>query len=427
MKMPIHYSTGASELDLPASCDVHVFSAPEDRLKPVSNDHWLKKGDLPKNLRQFLEADGELLIVVNDQYRPTPTATVLKRIVDHLSPEQTTFLVATALHEAPDQAELRVIFGDSLGRFNNRVKVHDAFSDSELVSFSSQGKEIRLNRLLADHQRILTIGSVEPHYFAGFTGGRKIFLPGCSSFADTRANHALALSSGSRPLATSGNPVWEDIVSRTACLNDREQFSIQLVAGHSRTVLHAAIGKWDEAFEESRRFVVDNFAHGVTSCFDIVICVVHPPLDRNLYQLQKSYENVAETVRNGGSILLVSGCDDGVGDGRFLKLAAAIAAGGDVATEDPESAAMGIHKVVRTRALAGRIDLLLVSRLEDGVLQHLPIQPRRDLKQAVRELLIKYGDKCKLAVVLDSASQVLYRKGPANADSALTMEEKDYA
>jgi nickel-dependent lactate racemase len=414
-------------LKLPDSCDVDLYSPPTERLSEIGDDHWLKTGVLPAPLRDYLASSDPMLVVVNDHFRPTPTAAVLQPLANHLDQESTFVLVATALHPSPTEAELRLIFGDLYQNFKNRIGIHNAFAEEELREFAAAGRKVKLNRLLADYDRILTIGSVEPHYFAGFTGGRKIFLPGCASFEDTRLNHALAVSAHSRPLVTRGNPVWEDIQTRTVCLDDKKQLSIQLVTGHHRSVLRAEVGGWDDAYLRACRLVAAHFGHAVEDRYDVVISVVYPPLDRNLYQLQKSYENVAAGVRDGGTILLLSSCSDGVGDDRFLKLAAAWARGEKLEPSDPQTAAMGIHKVTRTAALAERVELRLLSQLPEAALRWLPIKAEHEINRSISELLAKYGRDCRIAVVLDSASQVLYRQGAANAGSALTKEEKDYA
>ncbi len=286
--------------------------------------------------------------------------------------------------------------------------VHDAYDASELRTFGEGEKSVRLNNVLDWCDSILIIGSVEPHYFAGFTGGRKIILPGCASFADVERNHALAVQAGSQPLARQGNPVWEDIQNRTRALDNKKRYAIQVVCDHEGNLFFASHGDWDQSYDQACDFVIANYAFDVAEKYDIVISVVYPPLDRNLYQLQKSYENVAAAVRDGGTILLISACVDGVGDDRFLKIAKSLSHTGEISGAGNEALIMGIHKVRRTIALAKRVDLVLCSNLDSLLLDHLPIAPRSDVQAAINELVSKYGDNCRIAVVLDAASQVLY-------------------
>ncbi len=139
----------------------------------------------------------------------------------------------------------------------------------------------------------------------------------------------------------------------------------------------------------------------------MAICVVYPPLDKNLYQLQKSYENVASAVKSDGTILLVSGCVEGTGDARFLKLAERSANGELRVDGQSEWLLMGIHKVKRTERLSERLKLMLVSKLPASDLEFIPIEPWPELEPAVEKLMERHGTKCDIAVVLDSANQVL--------------------
>jgi lactate racemase len=409
MKIPIWYCDKDVELGLPDNCRVDLFDLPQKRLEPLAADHWLSGGDLPVDLSDFLTSAQHLLVVVNDHYRPTPTACVLAALREKLLQVRTTYLVATGLHGAPGDTQLQKIFGALYPQVREQIRTHDAYDESQLVTFGSGTNTVGLNRSFEDCDSVLIIGSVEPHYFAGFTGGRKIVLPGCASFADVSRNHAHALSPMSQPLARRGNPVWDDIRNRTSCLDYKRRRAIQVVCDHHGSIFHLSHGEWDPAYDEACGFVKTHYAHAVGEPYDIVISVVYPPLDKNLYQLQKSYENVAAVVRPGGTVLLISGCLEGTGDGRFLKLAEKSASGELEIDGQSEWMLMGIHKVKRTEALSRRFDLVLVSTLPESDLEFLPIKARTNIGAAVKELTEKYGINCRIAVVLDSASQVLYR------------------
>jgi nickel-dependent lactate racemase len=407
MKIPIWYVNQDIELRLPDSCQVDVYDLPQKRLTRLSDDHWLHSGIVPAEVSEFLSSAQDLLVVVNDHYRPTPTASILSAIGNALPLEKTTFLVATGLHGAPSEMQLQKMFGKLYLQTRERLKIHNAYDDSQLVTFGSGAKTVGLNRLFEQCDSALIIGSVEPHYFAGFTGGRKIILPGCASFADVSRNHAHALCPQSQPLARRGNPVWEDIYNRTSCLDYKRRYAIQVVCDHQGSIFHLSHGDWDRAYDSACDFVGIHYAHNVAVLYDVVVSVVCPPLDLNLYQLQKSYENVAAAVKPGGTVLLISGCIEGTGDGRFLKLAEKAAAGDLYLDGQSEWMLMGIHKIRRTEKLTERLKLMLVSTLPASDLEFLPIQPWSDIDAAVAELIKIYGMNCNIAVVLDSASQVL--------------------
>ncbi len=406
MKVSVWYCDDNIDITLPDKGNVVVYDLPSRRLHQLPNTHWLNTGVVPAALTRFLKDSQRLVVVVNDAQRPTPTARILDSLKCYLNLDATRFLVATGLHSPKSSAPREKLFGELPVAEN--LYVHDAYDTDGLRSFGEGESAVRLNKLLDWCDSILIIGSVEPHYFAGFTGGRKIILPGCASFADVERNHALAVKTGSRPLARKGNPVWEDIQNRTRALDSKKRYAVQVVCDHEGSLFFASDGDWDLSYDQACDFVIANYAYDVTEKFDIVISAVYPPLDRNLYQLQKSYENVAAAIRDGGTILLISACVDGVGDDRFLKIAESLSSSDEIPGAGNEALIMGIHKVSRTFALAKRVDLVLCSNLDSLLLDHLPIAPRSDVQTAIDKLIGKYGDNCRIAVVLDAASQVLY-------------------
>lgn len=251
MRLRIHYYAANVDLMLPNSWEVDLYDLPSNRLPFLARNHWIFRKSLSSGILEFLNTAGELVIVVNDQYRPTPTALVLDALSEALDRERTIILVSTGLHEGPSAVEAQRILGSNYNRFADKMRVHSAYDNAQLVELQRDGWSVRLNHLLLSADAILTIGSVEPHYFAGFTGGRKILLPGCASFEDVRLNHFYATNEGSRPLATHGNPVWEDIQLRTSVLDRKRQYTVQLVCDSDGNLYYVAEGEWDEAFARS--------------------------------------------------------------------------------------------------------------------------------------------------------------------------------
>ena len=151
-------------------------------------------------LNAFLAGSTDTVVIVNDAKRPTPTAKVLDLIRPELEEVgELTFVIATGTHRPPTPEETAAILGGAERIPRASVVVHDATSaeDMTYLGRTARGTEVRLNRLVVDAARIVTIGSVEPHYFAGFTGGRKTFLPGVAAFETVRQNHSHSLEPSS--------------------------------------------------------------------------------------------------------------------------------------------------------------------------------------------------------------------------------------
>ena len=182
MNIPVWYCEKLLDLEISDSLSVDLYDLPSKRLEPVGIDHWINSGKPPDGFEEFVENSRSILVVINDAFRPTPTSRILKALGKSLDLKKSTFLVATGLHDSPDDKSLLKIFENLLPQIKNRVHSHSAFDNAQLVQFGSGKTMARLNRHIQECDSILLIGSVEPHYFAGYTGGRKMILPGCASF-----------------------------------------------------------------------------------------------------------------------------------------------------------------------------------------------------------------------------------------------------
>ncbi|MBP5552986.1 MAG: DUF2088 domain-containing protein, partial [Spirochaetales bacterium] len=169
------------------------------RMNPVECAKEAIKGSFD----DFMKLPGSLLVIVNDGTRPTPTRFIMDAIGEDLDKVGASFLIATGSHRAPTLKEYGFIFGSWYERFKDRVYVHDskAMEDMDYYGRTGRGTELYLNSLVGKAGKVLAIGSVEPHYFAGYTGGRKAFLPGVAAFCSIEQNHKLALSPASCTLA----------------------------------------------------------------------------------------------------------------------------------------------------------------------------------------------------------------------------------
>jgi len=145
---------------------------------------------------EFINGNDEILILVNDATRPTPTARILRMLSGTASLEHCHFLVATGSHRMPIQEELEWIFGELYDELSktDRIHCHDARADQEMyfLGKSAAGTDVHINRLVKKFSKIMVVTTVEPHYFGGYTGGRKSFLPGITSYETIRENHSMA-------------------------------------------------------------------------------------------------------------------------------------------------------------------------------------------------------------------------------------------
>jgi len=231
--------------------------------------------------------------------------------------------VATGAHRGPTEQEYRQILGNSYEALRKLCVAHDARREEDTVDLGStrNGTPILLNRRLFESDRIIATGSVEPHYFAGFTGGRKAFLPGVAAFRTIEANHKLALSPAARSLALEGNPVHEDMMDALPLIK-APVFSLMTVLDKDQRVAAATAGDLMGSFYAAVDIARLIFCVPVRERSDVVVSVAKFPMDIDLYQSQKAIDNGAVALKDGGTLILVSSCRDGIGDEAYAKLLA---------------------------------------------------------------------------------------------------------
>jgi nickel-dependent lactate racemase len=324
---------------------------------------------LGQSLEEFLRGGERVVIIVNDATRPTPTAIILGSLLPALekaglAAENLTILVATGAHRAPVEEEYRQILGGLYGKLRERCVHHDARKDGDMISVGTtrNGTPIELNKRLFEADRIIATGSVEPHYFAGFTGGRKAFLPGIASYRTIQANHKQALSPSSHSLALEGNPVHEDMMDALPLIK-APVFSVMTVLDREQGVAAVTAGDILTSFFAAVKTARQIFCVSVPSRADIVVSVAKFPMDIDLYQSQKAIDNGAIALKDGGSLILVSSCRDGIGDEAYANLLAQASSPEDAIERIRAGYKLGYHKAAKMAAVSGRASVTAITEL----------------------------------------------------------------
>ena len=368
--------------------------------------------------RTFVVAGGEVvlsaerpLVIVNDGFRHTPTARFLTWLneIDASLLDRADFLIATGTHASPSETHLSAIFGRHLDRVRARIQVHDASAMSTMVEVGTDrfGQPVFLNRQVFNHPQRLVIGSVEPHYFAGYSGGRKAIFPGLSDRATTERNHNLANSLEARPLRLIGNPVAEQLDELMALIPDETFFTIQAVLGADGELAAAFCGELEDAFAQATATAQAVYSRNADAPYDTVLCELLPPLDDNLYQAQKALENNQLAVKDGGAVVVLSACEGGVGSPHFFQQAHTwnreINQPGDGVFR------FGSHKLSRVISISQRIEVGLYSRVDPNEAKQVFYNPIGDLQSYI-------AGRCqsipghRLAIVRDAGHTVVTHK-----------------
>ena len=365
-----------------------------------------------RNFKDFLADAKQVLVIVNDATRPTPTQKVLDVIFDDLGKTQYNFIIATGAHRGPTEEEYLQIFGPYYEKIKGRIIVHDARKKEDLVFLgtSSNGTQMYVNKAAAAADKFIIISSVEPHYFAGYTGGRKSFLPGIAGFETIEQNHKLALLPEARALSLTGNPVHEDMMDAIKTVK-QEIFSIMTVldkhhnvyatcAGHIHDSFHAAIDKANEVF-----------AAPLQEKADIVVSVVKFPQDIDLYQAQKGIDNAKLALKKNGIMILVAKCRDNIGGKAFADLLGSCDTPKAALDKIEQGYVLGYHKAAKMAEIGLWAQMWAVTDVAPEVISKLFITPFSDLQTAIDKALEEKGRDASVLFLMDGGLTVpLVRK-----------------
>ncbi|MBN1255904.1 MAG: nickel-dependent lactate racemase [Deltaproteobacteria bacterium] len=411
MEIKIPYGHGSETIDCP---EEHLVGVRFPNEVPKRDEHTILQEAITNPigagpLEDFLADSPEVLFVVNDATRPTPTA----RILDHLAGEieggrPVHFLVATGAHTPPTPAECKMIFGPMFERFQKVISIHDAQAESKMVhlGITPRGTPLALSRRVVEAPKIVAISSVEPHYFAGYTGGRKSFFPGAAAFSTIEHNHRLALEEGASPLVLEGNPVHEDLAEAMGALEEKEIYSFQVVLDQFHRICAASAGSLEGTFAAAMQKAREVFSVKVHERADIVVTVAHAPMDIDLYQSHKAIEHGRLILKEGGIIILVSQCPKGVGNKGFYRLLCRAADPEEVFKLIEKSYCLGDHKAAKIADLAMRAQMWGVTDLDPKILEQAFIRPYPDLQGALSAAIKEKGPHARVVFLMNGTITV---------------------
>ncbi len=360
-----------------------------------------------ESFKEFIGHGGKILFIVNDGTRPTPTAKVLDIIEDDIADVDVNFIIATGCHRAPTDEEMNFIFGKHLEKYRDRIFSHDSKNDEMVhLGTSMNGTEMWVNKMGVDADRLVIIGSVEPHYFAGFTGGRKAFLPGIASYDTIEQNHKYALLPQAKALVLDGNPVHEDMIDALKVIADKPVFSIQTVLDSQRKIYAVTCGHIHDSFYAAIDKAKEVFCVQIERKADIVVSVAPYPMDVDLYQSQKAIDNGKLALNEDGILILVSKCRTGIGHETFYNLLSACDTPREVLDSIDREYKLGYHKAAKMAEIGIWAQMWAVTELPDDVVQNVLMKPFDSVQDAVDEALKVKGLDAKALFLMDGSITV---------------------
>lgn len=276
-----------------------------------------------------------VVVITSDHTRPVPSRVTLPPILAEIrqgSPHaDILIMIATGCHRAMTEAEMRERFGDEVyGR--ERFFVHDSGDESRLRAIGTlpSGGECSISSEVLDADLVVAEGFIEPHFFAGFSGGRKAVLPGSAGYRTVLANHCAEFiaSDRARTGILDGNPIHRDMMyaARKAGL----AYIVNVVLDADKKVVAAFAGDCNEAHRAGCAFVAEHVSVKAVPADIVVTSNGGYPLDQNVYQAVKSMTAAEACCRRGGVIVVACACEDGHGGEDFAATFAGIPTAGGV-------------------------------------------------------------------------------------------------
>jgi nickel-dependent lactate racemase len=330
-------------------------------------------------------------VAINDKTRPVPLNYLLPPLLAGLealglAPTAITLVIATGTHlPMPPREFAAVVPAEVLERY--RVVSHDCdAADLVDLGLTERGTAVQVNRVFYEADLRIVVGDIEPHQFAGFSGGLKTAAIGLGGRAGINANHALMLQPGARLGAFDDNPVRQDIEAMGARLG--VQFALNAILNNRKEIVHALFGEPGAVMRAGVPLARQVCQVAVPERYHLLI--VAPgghPKDLNVYQSQKAFGHAALIAREGGTVLVAAACPEGSGSGRHE---AWMRAGARTYAEvlerfSREPFRLGPHKAYQIARDASRVRLRWFSEMPAELADLLLLNPVADFQAAVDE------------------------------------------
>jgi nickel-dependent lactate racemase len=358
-------------------------------------------------LREIVKPTDRVCVIFTDSTRATPNERIIPWLLaelDALPAERITLLNSTGTHRPNTPAELaRMLTPAVTARY--RVLNHHCQDDASLVAVGTthDGTPALVNRHVVEADVRIVTGFIEPHFFAGFSGGPKGIVPGCAGLRTVMSNHS-ARNIGD-PCATfgvtGGNPLWEEL--RDLALRVGPSFLLNVTLNEQRQITGVFAGDLIAAHRVGTEFVRCSAMQPVAAPFDLVVTTNSGhPLDLNLYQGVKGMAAGARILQPGGTLILTCECREGVPAGspfdRLLRAAAnpedALARLASASVPQPEQWQVQVQALIQRRA-----EVLIYSALPEDVVRAAHLTPCRDIGETVRRKLAGLGPEARVAVL----------------------------
>lgn len=410
MLLSIPYDRGFVRADLD---DGRVAAVLQAGLPPVAGDGSavvaaaLRDPIASPPLAELAKGRRNVVVITSDHTRPLPSRITLPPILAEIrrgNPRAAvTILVATGTHRTSTPAEIAEKFGAAIAA-EERIVCHSCDDDLVALGRLPSGVPLGINRLAAEADLLVAEGFIEPHFFAGFSGGPKCILPGIAGRGAILANHAgpNIAHPRARTGILAGNPIWSGMAMAADLA--RLAFILNVVLDRENRVTAAFAGSWREAHARGVQYLLRQVKVPAVPSPITITSNGGYPLDQNLYQAVKGMTAAEATTLPGGRIIAVAACADGLGGEGFAAMLAGMASPAafyaDAARTAPGETPADLWEAqILARVLSKHRVTLVSDRIQPGTKLPPGLDLRASLAEALDEALREAGPEAKVTVI----------------------------
>jgi nickel-dependent lactate racemase len=368
-----------------------------------------------QKLSELANGKENIVIVTSDHTRAVPSSITMPLILDEIKSvnkkAKITILVATGLHRGMTKSEMIKRFGAKIVEEENIIN-HDAFDNQNNIFLGNlpSGSKFEMNKIACDADLLIAEGFIEPHFFAGFSGGRKSILPGIASATCVNINHSAPQMAS--PMANTGvldgNPIHEDMAS--AAKLSKVAFILNVLLNEDKKIDSAYAGNVEKAHRKGCECLVQQ--NGVNPIMSDIVITTNGgfPLDQNLYQCPKGLSSALECVNKNGVIILAASCSDGLGGdnfGRMMQSGTPKQLLRQILDTPMEDTIPEQWCVQRFSDSLLKYKIILVSELDKTVVEKMGFLYAEDVNAALHLAYKIKGEKAKVTVIPDGVSVII--------------------
>jgi lactate racemase len=361
-----------------------------------------------KPLKEIVRKSDKVAILFSDITRATPYHIILPAILKELKniPQKNIcFYCANGTHRLATEKELIQILGEAIVNdyeiFQNDANNQDLH---EYIGTTVSGNKILINKRVLDSDVKILTGFIEPHFFAGFSGGGKALIPGMASVNTIKYNHSISHLSQANVNwgITYGNPLWEEMIEAAEFVPGL--FLLNITLNRNKEITNVFAGDLRTAHKAGCQFVKDSAMVPVDSLYDIVVTSNSGyPLDLNVYQTVKGMSAASQVLKPGGSIIMAAECWDGIpSNSDYETILTSVSSPRELMKfiTDNEDTLKDTWQIYYQALIQQNADVYLYSdKLADETIKRALFKPVRDISKLIDELVKKTGPETKICVL----------------------------